>query len=334
MSAGVAASPVTRRSLLHGLALAGLGTPRLAGAEGPGKVARIGFVSDGLRSTDGGAEEGLRQGLRELEHVEGVDIVTEPRYAEERPDRLPQLVNELIRLPVDVLVTLGGPATRVAREATPTVPIVAASGVLAELVSSLTRPGGNVTGIALPQGPADIGKKWLEILKAAAPAVASVGILSAPGRMTPVDWEAYLAIAEILDLRIRRFAAGRPEELDGVFDAMRRAGVDAVVVWPGGVTVSHRVRAAQLALAHRLPAIHEQRFFVTAGGLVSYGADIGEVGRRLAYYVDRILKGGRPGYLAVEPPAKFDLAINLKTARALGVAVPPSLLQRADEVIR
>src|SRR5262249_26522589 len=155
MSAGVEASPVTRRSLLHVLALAGLGAPRLGGAEGPGKVARVGFVSDGQRSTDGGAEEGLRQGLRELEHVEDVDILTGPRYAEERPDRLPPLVNELIRLPVDVLVTLGGSSTRVAREATRTTPIVAASGVLAEL-ASLTRPGGNVTGIALPQGPADI----------------------------------------------------------------------------------------------------------------------------------------------------------------------------------
>jgi ABC-type uncharacterized transport system substrate-binding protein len=322
---------VTRRALLRAIPLAWLGIPRPVGGQARGTVARVGFLSD-----DGGrsAEEGLRQGLRELGYVEGRDIVIEYRDAEERPDRLPGLVSELLRTPVDVLLTIGGTATRLAKEATATVPIVASSGVLTELVMSPTRPGGNVTGITLPQGPAGMGKKWLEILKAAAPAVSNVGVLYAPSRMTPVDWEAYTAIAEALDLRIRRFSAARPEELDGVFGAMRRAGVDAVIMWPGGVTVSHRARAAQLALTHGLPAIHEQRSFVTAGGLVAYGVDIVEVGRRLAYYVDRVLKGARPGDLPIEQPTKFDLAINLKTAGALGVTVPPSLLQRADEIIK
>jgi putative ABC transport system substrate-binding protein len=297
-------------------------------------VPRVGFLWDGPRGVEGHAEEGLRKGLRELGYVEGENIVIEYRYAEDRPERLPQLVAELVRLPVNVLLTLGGPATRAAKDGTSTVPIVASSGFLGELVASLSRPGGNLTGITLLQGPTELSGKWLEILKAVAPAVSNVGVLFTAGRMTPASWEEYPGVGAALGLRLRRFPVGRPEELDSVFEAMSRAGTDALVVWPGGLPVALRARVAQLALRLRLPAIHEQRAFAAAGGLLSYGADIAGVWRRVAYYVDRILKGARPGDLPVEQPTKLDLVINLQTATALGLTVPEALLLRADEVIR
>jgi ABC-type uncharacterized transport system substrate-binding protein len=323
---------MSRRGFLLSVALL-LGAPLVAGAQ-PGIVPRVGFLWDGPRGVEGHAEAGLRKGLRELGYVEGENIVIEYRYAEDRPDRLPQLVAELVRLPVNVLLTLGGPATRAAKDGNSTVPIVASSGFLAELVASLSRPGGNLTGITLLQGPAELSGKWLEMLKAVAPAVSNVGVLFTVGRMTPASWEEYPRVGAALGLRLRRFPVGRPEELDSVFEAMSRAGTDALVVWPGGLPVAQRARVAQLALRLRLPAIHEQRAFAAAGGLLSYGADIAEVWRRIAYYVDRILKGARPGDLPVEQPTKLDLVINLQTATALGLTVPQALLLRADEVIR
>jgi len=274
-----------------------LGVPLAAGAQ-PAAVPRVGFLWDGPRGAEGHAEEGLRKGLRELGYVEGQNIVIEYRYAEERTERLPQLVAELVRLPVSVLVTLGGPATRAAKEGTSTIPIVASSGFLAEL------------------------------------AVSSVGVLFTAGRMTPVSWEAYPPVGAALGLRLRRFPVGRPEELDSAFEAMSRAGIDALVVWPGGVPVALRARVAQLALRYRLPAIHEERAFAAAGGLLSYGPDVAEIWRRIATYVDRILKGARPGDLPVEQPTKLHLVVNLRTATALGLTVPQALLLHADEVIR
>jgi putative ABC transport system substrate-binding protein len=321
-----------RRALLLSAALL-LGVPFAAGAQ-PAVVPRVGFLWDGPRGAEGQAEEGLRKGLRDLGYVEGQNIVIEYRYAEERTERLPQLVAELVRLPVSVLLTLGGPATRAAREGTSTIPIVASSGFLGELVASLTRPGGNLTGITLLQGPTETSGKWLELLKTAAPAAASVGVLFSAGRMTPASWEAYPPVGAALGLRLRRFPVARPEELDSVFEAMSRAGTDAVVVWPGGTPLALRARMAQLALRYRLAAIHEERAFAAAGGLLSYGPDVGEVWQRIASYLDRILKGARPGDLPVEHPTRLHLAVNLRTAAALGLTVPQALLARADEVIR
>jgi ABC-type uncharacterized transport system substrate-binding protein len=310
-----------------------LGLPLVAGGQ-PAGVPRVGFLWDGPRGAEGHAEEGLRKGLRDLGYVEGQNIVIEYRYAEERTERLPQLVSELVRLPVSILLTLGSPATRAAKESTSTIPIVATSGFLGELVTSLTRPGGNLTGITLLQGPTETSGKWLELLKEVAPAASSVGVLFTAGRMTPASWEAYPPVGAALGLRLRRFPVGRPEEVDSVFEAMSRAGIDAVVLWPEGVPLAQRARVAQLAFRHRLPAIHEQRAFVAAGGLLSYGPDIAEVWRRLASYVDRILKGARPGDLPVEQPTRLHLAVNLQTATAFGLTVPQALLARADEVIR
>ena len=310
-----------------------LGVPLIVGAQ-PAAVPRVGFLWDGPRGAEGHAEEGLRKGLRELGYVEGQNIIIEYRYAEDRTERLPQLVAELVRLPVSVLLTLGGPATRAAKEGTSTTPIVASAGFLAELVASLTRPGGNLTGITLLQGPTETSGKWLELLTTAAPAVSSVGVLFTAGRMTPVSWEAYPPVGAALGLRLRRFPVGRPEELDSAFEAMSRAGIDALVVWPGGVPVALRARVAQLALRYRLPAIHEERAFAAAGGLLSYGPDVAEIWRRIATYVDRILKGARPGDLPVEQPTKLHLVVNLRTATALGLTVPQALLLHADEVIR
>ena len=182
--------------------------------------------------------------------------------------------------------------------------------------------------------PTETSGKWLELLTTAAPAVSSVGVLFTAGRMTPVSWEAYPPVGAALGLRLRRFPVGRPEELDSAFEAMSRAGIDALVVWPGGVPVALRARVAQLALRYRLPAIHEERAFAAAGGLLSYGPDVAEIWRRIATYVDRILKGARPGDLPVEQPTKLHLVVNLRTATALGLTVPQALLLHADEVIR
>jgi putative ABC transport system substrate-binding protein len=279
--------------------------------------------------------EGLRQGLRELGYVEGQNIVIEYRYAEDQPERLPALVAELVRLQVDVICALGSPATRAAQQGTTSIPIVSTSPdpVGSGFVASLARPGGNITGLSMSVGAEGVAGKWLELLKEAVPKSSRVAVLMQDNPTQPAVFKAMQQVAPALGLTVHAFPVQHPDELDAAFAAMTRAGVEALVVIPGGLTVSHRTRVVELATRHRFPSIYEQRYFVTAGGLMSYGVSISDIWRRAASYVDRILKGTKPGDLPIEQPMRFELVLNRKTAQTLGVTFPPTLLVLADEVL-
>jgi len=276
--------------------------------------------------------------MRELGWTEGKNIAFEVRYAEGKSERLPELALEFVRLKVDVIVTIGTPATLAARQATTTIPIVAvafSSPVELGLATSLARPGGNVTGF-MSMVPGDWLGKQLELLKQAAPTISRVAYLTDPVNpvqqlLTPTQ-QSSLETALGLKLQIRR--AGKPEDIESAFQAAARERVDALNVGMSAVTWQYRTRIAQLAVKHRLPAVYFLRDFVEAGGLLSYGPDPFDLYPRAASYVDKILKGANPAELPVEQPTKFELVINLKTARALGLTIPPSLLARADEVIQ
>jgi putative ABC transport system substrate-binding protein len=277
--------------------------------------------------------------LRERGYIEGQTIATEYRYAEGKRDRAPELVAELVRLKVDIIVVVGGGwLTRAAMNATKTIPIVmAAEGVDpvgAGVVESLARPGGNVTGISSLAG--ELGGKRLELLKEAGPKLARVAVLYDPATPSSV-----LEVKEVLPvaaraqrLTIQPWEVRGTDDFEKVFAALSKQRPDGLYVIGGGSRMRiNQKRIAGLAIKNRLPSIYSNREFVDDGGLMSYGADQAESYRRVAYYVDRILKGAKPADLPVEQPTKFELVINLKTAKALGFEVPPTLLARADEVI-
>jgi putative ABC transport system substrate-binding protein len=279
--------------------------------------------------------EALRVGLRDLGYIEGRNIVIEFRWAEGKYDRLPNLADELVRLNVDVLVTAGTPGTLTAKRATSTIPIVmAASGdaVATGLVDSLARPGGNITGSTFfdPQ----ITAKRLEVLKEAIPRVAQVAALLNPDNpaSTGPVLKAMQIAAESRKIALRKFEVSRPNEFDSAFVAMVQGRVDAVAILDDGLFLANARALADIAVNNRLPLIGSKEF-VEAGGFIGYGVNLLELWRRAAYFVDRILKGTRPGDLPVEQATKFELLVNLKTAKALGIRVPRSLLLRADRVI-
>jgi putative ABC transport system substrate-binding protein len=285
-------------------------------------------------------EEGLgafRHALRELGHVEGRDVVIEYRSVDGRAERLPDLAGELVRLNVDVIVTWSTPAALAARHVTDTVPIVMASGsapVFAGLVRSLARPGGNVTGLH-DGAPPELAGRRLRFLAELVPGLARVGVLLDSG-----DVYGGLVMPEIersaraLGVRIHRMEARRPEDFEQRFETALADGVDALIAVEGPMTTAAMTQIVQFATMSRLPAISGSREFVEAGGLMAYGPDPRDLSRRAAAYVHRILGGARPADLPVEAPARFELAINLKAARALGLAIPPSVLQQAEYVIR
>jgi putative ABC transport system substrate-binding protein len=295
---------------------------------------RIGFLGSATAAGSAKAIDELRTGLRELGYVEGRNIVIEFRWAEESYDRLPQLVRELMATRVDVLITHGTPGTRVAKQATSTLPIVMAisgDAVATGLVSSLARPEANVTGSTffLPE----LNAKRLEVLKEACPGILHPTALSNPDN--PVSRPiipAMQSAATALSLTLEVARAQGPSEFDRAFEAMAGSRVDSVVVTEDGEFAPNFQTIAALALKNRLPSIGAKEYG-EAGGLIGYGANILALYRRAAYFVDRILKGAKPADLPVEQPTRFDLVINLKTARALGLTVPPTLLARADEVI-
>jgi putative ABC transport system substrate-binding protein len=282
--------------------------------------------------------EAFRQGLRDLGYVEGRTLVIEYRSAEGKPERLPALAAELVALKVDVIVagnTLGALA---AKQATRTLPIVfpvAVDPVQSGLVTSLARPGGNVTGLSF-FGPELVGK-CLEQLKQAVPGVSLVAVLWQPGGLgerTEKDMRKGAEIAApALGVRLHFVEARGREDFDRAFSEMTRARAGALTVLASVMFVNERRRLVDLAAKNRLPAVYAQREFVDAGGLMSYGADVADLFRRAATYVDKILKGAKPGDLPIEQPTKFELLINLKTAKALGLTIPPSLLLQADQVI-
>jgi putative ABC transport system substrate-binding protein len=328
---------VNRRAFIATLAGGLLAAPLAAEAQPAGKMSRIGFLSP-TTSADSRMQsflEAFRQGLRELDYVEGRNVAIESRWAEWKYDRLPALAGELVGLKVDVIVAASVPAIRAVKEATKTIPIVMAvvvDPVATGLVTSFARPGGNITGLS-SMAPEVTGKQ-LEMLKEVLPKLSLVAVLwnpSNPGNAPQL--QAAEATARALSVRLHPLEARDPKDFDNAFAAMTRHRVGALLVLVDAMLNEHRARIADLAAMSRLPAVYGLPEHAAAGGLITYSASARELFRRSATYVDRILKGAKPADLPVEQPAKFDLVINLKTAKALGLTIPPSLLQRADQVI-
>jgi putative tryptophan/tyrosine transport system substrate-binding protein len=310
--------------------------PLAAEAQQPAKVPRIGFLTTPSPTAAAYYLEAFREGLRELGYVEGKTIAIEYRFAEGRPERLPALAAELVRLKVDVIVTGGPPAPEEAKQATSTIPIVfavAGDPVGEGLVASLARPGGNITGLA--SIAAEVVGKQLELLKEVVPKVSRVAVLQNPSHSAhPLMARQAEGAARALGVQLHILQAGSPAEIDAAFAAMRSQRIGGVLVLRGSLFLAQRTQIAALAAKSRLPAVYGTREEAEAGGLMAYGASLPLLYRRAATYVDKILKGAKPADLPVEQPTKFELVINLKTAKALGLTIPPSLLQRADEVIR
>ena len=325
------------RAALLGFCL--LGTPVAVGAQQDAKVARVGYLAINLTGGDPGPREAFLQGLRDLGYVEGKNLVIEYRDAAGKPERFPDLARELVAKKVDVLITAGGTlAVLAAKQATTTIPIVfgaVGDPVDEGLVASLARPGGNVTGLAV--NSPELTSKSLELLKQAVPGLARVALLVKPDSMPEKTWNERLKTwnlaARGLGLKLHVAEARGPEDFDRAFVEAAGAGAQALSIVPTPVFTAAPRRLVELAAKHRIPAIYAFTPYVEAGGFMSYGPDIPGMHRRAATYVDKILKGARPGDLPVEQPTKFDLAINRRTARALGLTISPTLLQRADKVI-
>ena len=317
------------------IALAILVTPIAADAQQPGKIPRIGVLAS-IRSP---ATEGFERGLRELGYVEGKNILIEWRLVQGKFERLPEFAADLVRLKVDVIVAPATPYVLAARNATATIPIVfalVADPVAAGFVASLARPGGNITGLSNIGG--ELNAKRLELLKEAVPKVRQVGVLTNPAGagfpLAEVLKELEVA-ARLLGVQLQVQYARAPSEIDGAFAAMSREGARAVIVVSGSpMFYAERTRLATLALKAGLPTMSEFPESVEAGGLMSYAANTPDLMRRSAHYVDKILKGAKPADLPVEQPTKFELVINLKTAKAIGLTIPQSVLLRADELIQ
>jgi putative ABC transport system substrate-binding protein len=328
----------TRRKFLGTLASGLLAAPLAAEAQQAAKVARIGYLATNLTATPN-LHEAFRQGLRDLGYVEGRNLVIEYRSAEGKLERLPALAAELVSLKVDVIVAPNTVAALAAEQATGTLPIVfavAADPVASGLVTSLARPGGNVTGLSI-LAPELVGKR-LELLKQTVSGVSRVAVLWQPGAMGERIDKDMLKDAEgaarALGVRLQVVEARGPDDFDRAFSEMTRARAGALTVLGSTLFLIERRRLVDLAAKYRLPAVYSWREGVDAGGLMSYGPNFADLHRRAATYVDKILRGAKPADLPVEQPAKFELVINLKTAKALGLTIPPSVLGRADEVIQ
>jgi putative ABC transport system substrate-binding protein len=320
------------------LALLAVATPPVVDAQPAGRVYRVGYLSTGsANATYVRPLEAFRQGLREAGWVEGQNVIIEYRWAEGRTDRLPALAEELVRLNVDVIAASPTPAAMAARNATRTIPIVGmglTEPVTLGLVTSLARPGGNVTGVTYAVDT-DIFGKQLALLKELLPKVRRIAVLSNPAGSAahPLTMQSVKAAARSLGLELQLYEARQPDQFDAAFAAMARDHAVALLVFGDAPFFANRERLTALALRSRLPSMSTQWQWVEAGGLMAYGPSLPDLWRRGAGYVDKILRGARPADLPIEQPTKFELAVNLKTARMLGVTVPPSLLQRADQVI-
>jgi len=311
--------------------------PLAAEAQPATKPSRIGYLSPTFASEPDNRRRlgALREGLRDLGYVEGQNIIFETRWAEGEYGRLPDLAAELVNLKVDVIVTYAPPAIQAAKQATATIPIVMAGiidPVATGFVASLARPGGNITGLSL-MAPELVGKQ-VEILKEANPKVTRVAVLGNPANAgTSPQLRHAQGAAQALHVRLQLLEARGPDDLDGAFAKMIKEGAGAVVVLVDAMLIDQRTRVANLATRHRLPSIYGLIEFVEAGGLIFYGANDTSRFRRAAMFVDKILKGAKPADLPIEQPTKFDLVINRKTAKTLGLTIPQPLLLRADQVI-
>jgi putative ABC transport system substrate-binding protein len=300
------------------------------------KIARIGYLNASSPPAVAHRKEAFLQGLRELGYVEGKNIIIEYRYAEGKPDRLSALAAELVRLKVDVIVTGGSANTRTAKEATATIPIVMAQDtdpIGNGFVASLARPGGNITGLS--RVAPELSGKQLELLKETVPRLSRVAVFGTS--TTPANIQIRREIelvAGALGVKFQYLEVQGSKDIEIAFREANKWRADAGLVRGGPVLNSHRTQVADLAAKSRLPAIYDRRDYVEDGGLMSYGVSFTDLDRRAATYVDKILKGAKPGELPVEQPRKFEFFINLKAARQIGLTIPPNVLVRADRVIR
>ena len=324
----------------HFLLTAGalLAAPLAAETQQAAKLIRIGILA-GNRAASPHTIEAFRQGLRDLGYVEGRNVLIEFRDAEGKPERLPALAGELLALKVDIVFAPSTPAALATKQATSTIPIVfagAADPVTDGLVTSLAQPGGNVTGSS--NLSAEVVSKRLEQLKQVAPGVSRIAVLwhqgGSGGRTEKEMLNAAEVAARSLGVQLQAVETRGPADFERAYSEMTRARADALTVLPIALFAFYRRRLIDLAAANGLPAAYPAREYVDAGGLMSYGADLADLHRRAATYVDKIVKGAKPANLPVEQPTKFELVINLKTAKALGLTIPQSFLQRANEVIR
>ena len=326
-----------RRAFLGTIAGSLLAVPIVAEGQQAGKVYRVGILGDKASdSNETHLWQTFRAALRERGLNEGVNLQIEYRGVEGNYARLPEVAADLVQLKPDLIATRGSFFTGALKAATSSIPIVFvghADPVGTGHVASLARPGGNITGMAVLQ--TELGPKGLELLHSVVPAAARISVLWHPGTPSAVPGlKALEEPARLLRLQLQPIGAQTAGELEGAFSTMARGGTQAVLVFSTPPFITARQRIAKLAIAHRLPTMCQGRLFVEAGGLMSYYPNHEDVWRRAAVYVDKILKGAKPADLPVEQPTKFELVINLKTAKALGLTIPPSLLQRADEIIQ
>ncbi len=317
---------------LVALSLGMLAAVPAAEAQQPAKVPRIGLIRPG--SPPDPLVEAFLQGLRDLGYVEGRTIAIEYRWAEGKPERIPDLTAELVRLKVDVIVTSGEPGAPVAKQATSTIPIVFAvhaDPVGAGLVASLARPGGNITGLS--SMTAELAEKRLELLKEAVPKLSRVAVLRDP-RQPPTDLRLTEAAARALGLRLQVLEVRDINDLEAALAAAKEGRAGALTNLQSAFFIAHRARIVEAVAKTRLPAMYHNMQFVAVGGLMAYSPNFPAMFRRAATYVDKILKGAKPADLPVEQPTRFELVVNLKTAKALGITIPQPILIRADQVIQ
>ena len=325
-----------RRTFLAGTGAVLLATPLVARAQQAGRVYRIGFLSGSPAVTGKAGVEQFRQGLRELGYVEGQNILIEFRWAEGQLARLPQLATDLLRIAPDLIVVVAAQSAVAAHNATTTIPIVmvhVGDPVYLGLATSLGRPGKNLTGLS-SLGP-ELAGKTLSLLKEVVPEVKRIAVLNNPGNPLSTHWgKGMEAAARTLGLQLQPLSITGPDDVPTAFRDAMKGGAGAVLVASDLVVNEQSAQISALALSNRLPTMFGNKRLMDAGGLMAYSIDLLAPYRRAAAYVDKILKGAKPGDIPIEEPTKFELVINLKTAKALGLTIPPSLLQRADEVIQ
>jgi ABC-type uncharacterized transport system substrate-binding protein len=325
-----------RRAFLRTFALAFLGAPLTVEAQPPPKVSQVGLLWFGSRSSESSSAEAFMAGLREVGYVEGRNVVVHPRFAEGNQERLAAAATELVRIGVDVIVTYGDVGVRAAKQATGTVPIVVAlTGDLVEAghAASLAQPGGNVTG-QVDTSP-ELSAKRVELLRAAVPAISRVAVLWNPSnRVKVLDYKMTQVAAQTLGVPLQSVEVRHLDDIGPAIAAAAREQADALLVLSDALTNAYRARIVELANKNRLPTMYFSREWVDAGGLMAYGPSWRDMYRRAATYVDKIARGAKPGDLPIEQPTKFELIINLKTAKALGLTIPQRILQQATEVIQ
>jgi putative ABC transport system substrate-binding protein len=324
----------SRSTILVGALLFALSFP--AEAQQPGKVPTLGFLSSRSAGAEKSRLDAFRQGLQELGYLEDKSILIEQRYAGGKFDRLPELAADLVRLNVDILVVTGTPAAHAAKSATRAIPIVignAGDPVGTGLVASLARPGGNITGLSAIN--TELAGKRLQFLKEVLPRLSRIGVIWNPANpINPLQLKEIQATAPAFGVTLLSFEVRGPDDIDAAFSTIGPERARALIVFADPTLNTHQRQITELAVKTRLPAVYSERGYVDAGGLMSYGTNFEDLYRRAATYVDKILKGAKPADLPVEQPTKFELVINLKTAKQIGLTIPPNVLARADKVIK